>query len=1117
MLTIKLRWLTLLVVGCVVFPTIRSYGGTLIIPAWSFARGNVRIDADPSQLADAGPIVVGGAKEPWGWTVEYDVDIPVDGQYTIHIRYAATEAKPLEVFFDARNETKSCIGVTFGPKSGKLSAASSAARWERVCRKSDPVILKTTKGVKTIKLTRRGPLPNLVALRLETDEEFPESWSPPKFKVRDIDSIPAKFRKALATPSNVDVAAMRVPAQLPPRRKPRPAGSITIDACTFDRGNAEIYSNPDHYADYGTLAGGGPAGAKQVFVEYDISVPLSGEYLLNVKYAAAKARPVDVFLDNRNLGKCCYGVTFGSAPFENPILTTWSSRYALWAPPLKVSIAKGKHTLKFARSGPLPNLAELRLDSPEKLPAGWSPPLRKVDLTRVEPRYRNVFLAPGAVNIATLRMAIADTAANYGARYPGGVEWLKQLSKLESTQAKVNAEGGPEELQQMHDTLTDMRRGAMLSHPALKFDCKKLLFLKRPDKNHYGHTYNDQGAREMGGAICVLSPVSAEGKVTNLVPELQGGLFDRFDLSFDARRLIFAYRKKPDDAFRLYEIKIDPAAGKMVPGSLTQLTFTSTAEDEARRCDVVRKGARFFDDMDPCYLPNGKIMFTSTRAMHNVFCAAASGVSTLYIMDADGKNVRQLSKSPVNETSPTILSDGRVLYTRWEYVDKGLGNGAGIWAIRPDGTGVEHIYKNNTVWPAGMSGSREIPGSKRIVTIGGGHHFNAVGSVVLVDSRRNRRTTEAMNCITPAVGYPHSMGYPSSRHGVFMDPFPFSEKFFLVSHQLSRASRYGLYALDSWGNRARIYSDPEFNCYQPVPLLSRIKPGQIAAIEANHKKPKTTGTVFIQDIYEGMTGIERGRVKYVRVMGALAWPWTDRNGGMGMNVDVHRKRVYGVVKVHKDGSAYFNAPAKKNIFFQALDKDYMSLQHMPTFINLMPGEHRSCIGCHELRRKAPALRTRPIAITQKPQTIAPQPGDKGVRMVHYATDVQPILNKKCISCHSGAKPKGRLDLTDVLTQKYNRSYENIIGKELVNYRDGRYGQAGFPAVPPLTHGSHRSSLVGQIRKAPCKADLTQADFVKIVTWIDSNVPYYGTHRGYRDPRDKDHPDFRIAPLIVKSK
>jgi len=387
------------------------------------------------------------------------------------------------------------------------------------------------------------------------------------------------------------------------------------------------------------------------------------------------------------------------------------------------------------------------------------------------------------------------------------------------------------------------------------------------------------------------------------------------------------------------------------------------ARAEAIRCHSWQgRGInRGFDDMDPCYLPNGKIMFASTRSMRNVFCAGST-VTTLYVMDADGKNVRCISAGPINETAPCLLDDGRVIYTRWEYVDKGLGNGQSLWAIRPDGSGSDHVFKNNTVRPAGMSNARSIPGSRRIVTIGGTHHNTAVGPVVLVDTRRSRRGTEAMTCITPEIGYP-CMGHPIYKFGFFMNPYPFSEKFFLVSHMTGDGRRnragYGLYALDAWGNRTELYRDPNASCYEPTPLLPRRRPTQIAPVEIAGVKQEKTGTLFIQDVYEGMTGIERGRVKYVRVMGALPWPWSQRGmNTVGMNVDVHRKKVYGIVKVHKDGSAYFTVPAKENIFFQAIDENYMSLQQMPTFVNLMPGENRSCIGCHERRRKAPRTSAR---------------------------------------------------------------------------------------------------------------------------------------------------------------
>jgi len=163
------------------------------------------------------------------------------------------------------------------------------------------------------------------------------------------------------------------------------------------------------------------------------------------------------------------------------------------------------------------------------------------------------------------------------------------------------------------------------------------------------------------------------------VPELDGGLFGRFDLSYDAKRVVFAYKKSPMGAFRIYEVDIDPEAGKMVPGSLRQLTFGGEEEDAARQRQVADWLKGGFSDMYPCYLPSGKIIFSSTRAQRIVFCAPQA-VTTLHVMDADGRNLRRLSENPISETVPTMLHDGRVIYTRWEYLDKGLGSVQNLWA-----------------------------------------------------------------------------------------------------------------------------------------------------------------------------------------------------------------------------------------------------------------------------------------------------------------------------------------------------------------------------------------------------------------------------------------------------
>ena len=223
--------------------------------------------------------------------------------------------------------------------------------------------------------------------------------------------------------------------------------------------------------------------------------------------------------------------------------------------------------------------------------------------------------------------------------------------------------------------------------------------------------------------------------------------------------------------------------------------------------------------------------------------------------------------------------------------------------------------------------------------------------------------------------------------------------------------------------------------------------------------------------------------------------------------------MYGVAKVHEDGSAYFKVPAGENIFFQALDKDYMALQEMASFINMMPGERRACIGCHENRRKAPdPASAPPIAMTHPVQELVPQPGDTGPRMVDFSADIQPILNKHCVGCHSGRKPKGRLDFVNAPVGKYSRSYNNLVGTGLICYRGG--GRAGIQSTPPLTHGSRASKLPEMLRRGHSKVVLSRVEQIRIATWIDANVPYYGTYRGKRDPNYKEEPDFRPPPLAM---
>jgi len=933
----------------------------------------------------------------------------------------------------------------------------------------------------------------------------------------------------------------------------KPAGSLSINAWEFDRGNARVSENPGLYGDYRDkhpelmlMAG----DQLPWVVEYDFELPVDATYTLSVRYASAGVRPAEILLDNKSVGKCCLKMTCNAPPYpdRHPAVweglpeRTWDKHGAEWETVCEIPITMGKHTLKLIRNGPPPNLITIRLESPVAFPKGWKAPTRKLDLRRIPVRYRNVFLPADAVNTEALQLAIEDNIKTFGLEYPKGRQYLKQLAELTKKQLKA-AGGTTDEQQAVETALKSLRREAMLANPAMKFD--KLLFVKQ--EYAAASTYTFQRIHYKPGSpessLCLLSPVSAKGKVTPLVPELTGGRYGRFDLSFDATKVVFCYGK--DKHYRIYEIDIDSKTGLRAPGnSFRQLTFGGADEADTMRQYAGSHCAVGYHDLDPVYLPNGKIMFVSTRSQRSVLCNPTT-VTTLHVMDADGKNITCISQGQVNEMAPCVLDDGRVIYMRWEYVDKGFGNVQSLWAVRPDGSGSDHVFKNMIVCPGAMIHARSIPGSRKIVTTAAGHHGGLHGPIVLIDNRRHRRTADAMENLTPEIAYPGL--YPMRGSiGAFRDPYPFSEKLFLVSHrpggenskggEYPKGAGFGIYVLDAWGNRAELHRDSERSCIQPVPLRPRRMPTDIQPVTPTvEEEEQQLGTMFMTDVYQGLPGIERGRVKYLRVMEAMNLNWHDTwrarvqgdngpfqqisivsNGG-----DVARKYVHGLATVHEDGSAFFTVPANKNLYFQALDENYMELHRMRTFINLMPGEKRSCIGCHEVRRKAPALRNAalPQALDHGVQALYPQPGDTGPRAVHYPRDVQPILDKHCIKCHSGKEPKGDLVLTGEPEGTYfSRSYEELTfndklqKKALVSFLyTSTFGSAHVPLEPPLTFGSHRSKMVERIRKAPCKAKLSREEFIKIVTWIDANAPFYGTHDGKKNVKWKDDPDFRPMP------
>jgi hypothetical protein len=736
-----------------------------------------------------------------------------------------------------------------------------------------------------------------------------------------------------------------------------------------------------------------------------------------------------------------------------------------------------------------------------------------------------------------MRPAIAHLVQEYEQTYLNADRYLMQLDKIEKRLAQLAAHpADAQTVRQLNEEVDQLQYEALVKdNPLMDFD--KLLFVKRYSyqSSHYYTDFID-GTENPGGNLCILS--IKDGKVTELIPSMAGGIFGRYDLSFDGKNIVFDWKERIGKGFRLYEVGID---GK----GLHQLTFEPP--DEKQRIEKYnhhdpRGTARVYehhtDDMHPCYLPDDRIVFSSTRCEYGVLCDGPDKLtsSILYRIDGDGKNMVKLTNSAVSEFSPAVMNDGRIIYNRWEYVDKGQIGVKCLWAMRPDGSGTAELFGNDIALPPVFNHGRPIPGynNNLFVTLGTPHFpQSGVGTVIRLDINKPIRTREPMTYITPDIdirtegGFHHRVGdgWERTPYGpLYMDPLPLSEKFYLVSHNPDKlwndTKAYGLYLLDEFGNHILIYKDREFSCWQPAPLKPRKVPAVLTSMHDNNKNEPAV--VVLSDVYVGLKGVERGTIKHIRIMEQVPRPWDCRrfwdDGAPGVSAGsvLGLKVMHGIVPVYEDGSAHFTVPTDKNIYFQVLDENYMEVQRQRTYINYRPGEKRSCIGCHELRQLAPANKL-PMALRYPPSQPAAQPGDAtAARVLHYPTDVQPVLDKHCISCHCGDRPAAKLNLTGEMTWHFTQSYESILEHGLVETTDEGSDFEGTEPVPPRTIGSHGSKLVQKLMAGHNDIKLSQEEMLKITTWVDANAQYYGTWYGRRDLDYRDHPTFRRTPTFAEA-
>ncbi|NQU24450.1 MAG: hypothetical protein HQ567_24475, partial [Candidatus Nealsonbacteria bacterium] len=593
------------------------------------------------------------------------------------------------------------------------------------------------------------------------------------------------------------------------------------------------------------------------FMEWTAKVS-GGSYHVHFLYCSGERRPCRLSVDGQDQPGEVLGETTGGFMPSDLAWTTYGP----------FALDKGPRRIRIATDRMMPHLKALCVSSSEKPPE------------------QSVFpMAPGEaaarrskLNIDGLRQAVAHLAGKFSERYPHGKEYLARVDAIERELGPDDAK--PQAVEAAAEALDELRHRALVDdNPLLDFD--ELLFIRRYtyQANHYYTDYIN-GCKKFGGNLCVLS--MADGEVTELAPSLEGGIFGRFDLSFDGRRVLFDYKAAIGKGFRIYEVGVD---GK----GLRQLTFDPP--DEAARVKKYKINEEYqhhTDDMHPCYLPDDGICFISTRCERGILCDAPDlfTTTTLYRMDADGRNMEVLSGSPVSEASPSVMNDGRILYTRWEYVDKADVVIKCLWAMRPDGSGSVEIFGNDITFPDTMLHGRAIPGfNDRFVVIGAPHMPLGVGTVIRLDISHPIRTREPMTYITPDIDILQEHGYNHLRGGrwvrdyngpLYIDAQPLTDKFFLVGCNPDKpyndVKAWGLYLLDEFGNRVEILQDEETSCWQPIPLRSRPRPPLLPSVH-NEEAP---ATLAMSDVYEGLGDVPRGTIKYLRVLETLPRPWKAR-------------------------------------------------------------------------------------------------------------------------------------------------------------------------------------------------------------------------------------------------
>lgn len=738
----------------------------------------------------------------------------------------------------------------------------------------------------------------------------------------------------------------------------------------------------------------------------------------------------------------------------------------------------------------------------ERLAAAVKTP---AELRRVRNVYYFAHLAP-YLDLAQRTLEFVERSAPR----PQFAEPLRQVERQAADVGQSEEHG-----ETWYAQVCDLRRKIIFSHPLLDFE--QLLINKRTGHlpEHMCDQYLGRHSRPAPGLVRLSSWKDQPQATELLAGKLPPGGTLHPDLSWDGQRVLFAFADHSDPrngvlrGYQIYEFSLEH-------GDVRQVTGTPgdpLLGQHGRQTVLI-------EDFDPCYLPDGGLAFLSTRSQQFGRCHGSRYVPayTLYRGELDGSQIRPLSFNESNEWGPSVLHDGLLVYTRWDYVNRHDTIFQSLWVMQPDGTATAHYYGNNSPAPCLIGETRAIPGSRKVVATAAAHHGQTLGTLIMIDPELGQDHGPPLTWLTPELSFPES-GIPPGltvaakplpdqaaragreRGARAATPYPLSEELFLAGYQ--HGSEYAVYLLDTLGGRELIYADPQVSCLDPIPLRPTPQPPMIASTIAG-KEATPTGQFFIQDVYQCSHPLEPGSIRAIRVNELISQPCSSAPV-RSLVANELVKRVLGTVPVNADGSAAFEAPASKLLQLQLLDEQGLAVMTMRSGVYLQPGEQASCVGCHESRYGAPvkATRLRPTKI----QTLKPPAGPQYAGGFSYVRTVQPVLDRYCIGCHGLEQTEGGINLLGTRgesgahrsrdDQAFTVSYRTLVaGRGLVKLAP-RNGES-YPSKPK-DYFAHAGRLARFLldghpdRQGRKLVQLDRDSFQRLANWLDLNCQFYGDY------------------------